>query len=38
MIVGKITNNQEAIIELKIVGLNRRVQTEVVIDTGLMVT
>ena len=34
MIVGRITNNQEAIIELKIVGLNRREKTQVVIDTG----
>ena len=34
MIVGKITNNQEAIIELEVVGLNRRERVEVVIDTG----
>lgn len=34
MIVGRVTNNQEAIIELEIVGLNRREKIEVVIDTG----
>lgn len=34
MIVGRITNNQEAIIELEIVGLNRQAKIEVVIDTG----
>ena len=34
MIVGKITNNQEAIIELEIIGLNWREKIEVVIDTG----
>ena len=34
MIVGRITNNQEAIIELEIVGLNRREKIEVVVDTG----
>ena len=34
MIIGKITDNQEAIIELEIVGLSRREKVEVVIDTG----
>jgi clan AA aspartic protease len=34
MIIGRITNNQEAIIELEIVGLNQREKIEVVIDTG----
>ena len=34
MIIGKITDNQEAIIELEIVGLSRRENIEVVIDTG----
>lgn len=34
MIIGRITNNQEAIIELEIIGLSRREKIEVVIDTG----
>lgn len=34
MIVGKITDNQEAIIELEIIGLNWREKIEVVVDTG----
>ena len=34
MIVGRVTTNQEAIIELEIVGFNRREKIEVVIDTG----
>ena len=34
MIIGRITNNQEAIIELEIVGLNQQEKIEVVIDTG----
>ena len=34
MIIGRITDNQEAIIELEIVGLSRREKIEVVIDTG----
>lgn len=38
MIVGRITNNQEAIIELEIVGLNRQAKIEVVIVQALMVT
>ena len=34
MIIGRITNNQEAIIELEIVGLHRREEIKVAIDTG----
>lgn len=34
MIIGKITTDQEAIIELEIFGFTRREKIEVVIDTG----
>lgn len=34
MITGKIVDNQEAIIELEIIGINRPEKIEVVIDTG----
>ena len=34
MIIGKIRTDQEAVIELEIVGLNHRELVEVVIDTG----
>ena len=34
MILGKITENQEAIIELEVVGLNRQEKIETVIDAG----
>lgn len=34
MITGKIVDNQEAIIELEVIGINRPEKIEVVIDTG----
>ncbi len=34
MIKGKIVDNQEAIIELEVIGINRPEKIEVVIDTG----
>lgn len=34
MIIGKITENQEAIIEVEVVGSSRQAKIEVVIDTG----
>ena len=34
MIIGKIRDDQEAVIELEVVGLNHREKVEVVIDTG----
>ncbi len=34
MIIGKIRADQEAVIELEVVGLNHREKVEVVIDTG----
>ena len=34
MINGKIVNNQEAIIELEVVGVDRLEKTEAIIDTG----
>ncbi len=34
MITGKIVDNQEAIIELEVIGINRLEKIEVVIDTG----
>lgn len=34
MIIGRITKNQEAIVELEVVGSNRQEKIEAVIDTG----
>lgn len=34
MIIGKIRADQEAVIELEVIGLNHREKVEVVIDTG----
>lgn len=34
MIIGKITTNEEAVVELEVFGLARRGKIEVVIDTG----
>ncbi len=34
MILGKVSENREAVIELEVLGLNRWMKIEVVIDTG----